>query len=70
MHCFSGNILPPDDLAFGRAFDASLRDYLLKHEPTLSIRSETNRCKWFGESMDYSQAIEAMQVLELKAAAP
>ena len=68
--CFRGNILPRDDLASGRAFDDSLRDYLMKHEPDLSITSETSRCKWFGESIDYSQAIEAMQVLERKAAAP
>ena len=62
--------MPSDDLALGRAFDDSLRDYLMKHEPDLSITTETSRCKWFGESIDYSQAIEAMQVLERKAAAP
>ena len=62
--CFRGNILPPSDLATGRAFEDSLRDYLAKHEPGLSITFETSRCKWFGESMDYSQAIESMQVLE------
>jgi len=34
----------------------------------LSITAETSRCQWRGESMDYSQAIEAMQFLESKAA--
>ena len=64
--CFRGNILPPRDVGSGRTFE----DYLAKHEPGLSITFETSRCKWFGESMDYSQAIESMQVLERKAAAP
>jgi hypothetical protein len=36
----------------------------------LCITAETSRCQWRGESMDDSQAIEAMQVLERKAAAP
>ena len=64
--CFRGNILPrrPSD----GGFEDSLRDYLTKHEPGLSITAETSRCQWRGESMDYSQAIEAMQVLERKAA--
>ena len=51
-----------------RGFDESLRDYLEKHEPGLSITSETARCQWHGESMDYSHAIESMQFLERKAA--
>jgi hypothetical protein len=42
----------------------------MKHEPGLSINAETSRCQWRGETMDYSQAIEAMQFLEHKAAAP
>ena len=42
----------------------------MKHEPELSITPETSRCQWRGETMDYSQAIEAMQMLEQKAAAP
>ena len=50
-----------------RGFEDSLRDYLMKHEPGLSITAETSRCRWHGESMDYSQAIEAMQFLEQKA---
>ena len=69
--CFRGNIAkrsdpPPSD----GEFEDSLRGYLRKHEPDLSITTETSRCQWHGESMDYSQAIEAMQVLERKTAAP
>ena len=41
----------------------------MKHEPGLSITSGTSLCKWFGESTDYSQAIEAVQVLGRKVAA-
>jgi len=61
--CFRGNILPPLSVTQS-GFEDSLRDYLLKHEPKLSITPETSRCQWHGESMDYSQAIEAMQTLE------
>ena len=39
-------------------------------DPGLAITVETSRCQWHGESMDYSQAIESMQLLESKAAAP
>lgn len=59
--CFRGNISPP---AGDVGFEDSLRDYLRKHEPRLSITAATSRCQWRGETMDYSQAIEAMQVLE------
>ncbi len=67
--CFRGNILraaQPDYLGF----EDSLWGFLKKHEPGLSITAETSRCQWRGESMDYSQAIESMQSLEHKAAAP
>lgn len=30
-------------------------------EAGLSIDAKTGRCKWLGETMDYSQAIEGMQ---------
>jgi hypothetical protein len=62
--CFRGNISP----SASRGFDTSLRDCLSKHEPGLAITPETSRCQWRGESMDYSQAIEAMQTLEHLAA--
>lgn len=48
----------------------SLRDYMKTYDPGLSITAETSRCQWRGENMDYSQAIEAMQFLEHKAAVP
>jgi hypothetical protein len=54
--CFSGNKSPP-----------GLRDYLTRHEPELSITAETSRCRWLGENLDFSLAIEAMQLLESKA---
>ncbi len=64
--CFRGNILPPVQSLY-RGFEHSLRDYLSKHDPGLSITAETSRCQWHGESMDYNQAIEAMQFLDSKA---
>ncbi len=67
-HCFRGNISPLVPSSAYRGFEDSLRDYLRKHEPGLLITPETGRCQWHGESMDYSQAIEAMQFLEHKAA--
>jgi hypothetical protein len=66
--CFRGNILPP--LPPNSSFEDCLQDYLKKHEPRLAITPETSRCQWRGESMDYSQAIEAMQFLDDKAAVP
>jgi hypothetical protein len=36
----------------------------------LNITAKTGRCRWLGETMDYSQAIESMQFLEQKAAPP
>ena len=67
-HCFRGNISPRGD-SIERGFEDSLRDYLMKHDPGLSITAQTSRCQWRGETMNHSQAIEAMQVLERKAAA-
>jgi hypothetical protein len=67
VNCFRGNILPPAPSTY-RGFEDSLRSYLMKHEAGLSITPETSRCQWHGESIDYSQAIEAMQFLEQKAA--
>ena len=66
VKCFRGNILPPVHSTY-RGFEDSLRDYMKTYDPGLSITAETSRCQWRGESMDYSQAIEAMQLLESKA---
>ena len=65
--CFRGNSLPPITSNY-RGFEDSLRDYLSKHGQKLSITAETASCKWGGERMDYSMAIESMQFLEQKAA--
>ena len=65
--CFRGNSLPPITSNY-RGFEESLRDYLSKHGQKLSITAETASCKWGGERMDYSMAIESMQFLEQKAA--
>src|SRR5688572_7747867 len=70
VKCFRGNILPPLPRSTYRGFEDSLRDYMKTHDPGLSITAETSRCQWHGESMDYSQAIEAMQFLDSKAAVP
>jgi hypothetical protein len=60
--------LPPLEPSTYRGFEDSLRDYVQRHHPGLAITAETSRCQWHGESMDYSQAIEAMQFLDSKAA--
>jgi hypothetical protein len=56
--CFRGNNVP------------SLAEHLRIHAPGLSITAGTSRCQWHGETMDYNQAVEAMQFLEGKAAVP
>jgi hypothetical protein len=53
---FSGNVA------------SSLQSHLCALAPQLEITADTARCQWHGETMDYSQAIEAMQVLENNAA--
>jgi hypothetical protein len=37
----------------------------LNPDPNVRIDASTSRCKWLGERMDYSSAIEAMQFREL-----
>jgi hypothetical protein len=64
--CFRGNVLPPIESTYA-GFEESLRLYLLNCEAGLSIDAATSRCRWLGETMDYSQAIEAMQCLERSA---
>ncbi|HVS23190.1 MAG TPA: HNH endonuclease signature motif containing protein [Gammaproteobacteria bacterium] len=48
------------------AFEATLRYHCerLNPDPDLKIAAQTSRCKWLGERMDYSTAIEAMQFRE------
>ena len=64
----SWNVSRPVEAPSG--FERSLQSYLREQEPGLAITTATSRCQWRGESMDYSQAIESMQFLEGKAAAP
>ena len=48
------------------AFEATLRYHCerLNPDPDVNIDANTSRCKWLGERMDYSTAIEAMQFRE------
>ena len=41
----------------------------LNPDPSVNIDSSTSRCKWLGERMDYSSAIESMQFREAAALA-
>jgi uncharacterized protein DUF222/HNH endonuclease len=50
------------------AFEDSLRSHLRSLDPTLEIDAQTSRCKWLGERMDYSLAIEGLQCLRDRAA--
>ncbi len=43
------------------SFEPTLRSYLNNLDPSLRIDAETSRCRWFGERMDYSLAIEGLQ---------
>jgi len=59
--CFRGSVVAarePD-----ASFEETLRIHVLNLEAGLSIDAKTSRCRWLGESMDYSQAIEGMQRL-------
>jgi hypothetical protein len=67
---FRGNIplarpVPAADVSF----EEVLRIHMLNREAGLHIDGETSRCRWLGEPMDYSQAIEGMQFLRDRAAA-
>jgi hypothetical protein len=58
VHCFRGSISGADSKP------KSLRLCTLNREAGLAITRETGRCQWRGERMDYSQAIEGMQLLD------
>jgi hypothetical protein len=67
-HCFRGSVVAaaePD-----ASFEETLRIHVLNLEAGLAIDAKTSRCRWLGESMDYSQAIEGMQFLRDRDAAP
>ncbi len=65
--CFRGSVVAtrePD-----ASFEETLRIHVLNLEAGLAIDATTSRCRWLGESMDYSQAIEGMQFLRDRDAA-
>ena len=65
--CFRGSVVAarePD-----ASFEETLRIHVLNLEAGFAIDAKTSRCRWLGESMDYSQAIEGMQFLRDRAAA-
>jgi hypothetical protein len=62
--CFRGNISAVRPaVAVDCSFEETLRVYMLSRDAGLSIDASTSRCRWLGESMDYSQAIEGMMFL-------
>jgi hypothetical protein len=66
--CFRGNKLPhalphTQDTPTERALEA------LNRSAGLAIDAQTSRCRWLGERMDYSVAIEGLQWRDANAAA-
>ena len=65
--CFRGNIVadePPMGDAALAQFEESLKGFVQSFVPPVPIDAGTARCKWLGERMDYSTAIEGMQFRE------
>jgi hypothetical protein len=61
---FRGNIsLARPVPAADASFEETLRVHMINREAGLHIDSQTSRCRWLGEPMDYSQAIEGMHFL-------
>jgi hypothetical protein len=64
---FRGNFAEPeprpdgDDRPGADAFEQALRFHLRRRDPSLEIDAQTSRCRWLGERMDYSLAIEGLQ---------
>jgi hypothetical protein len=48
----------------GDPFERSLQSYLRTLKPDLHVDASTGRCRWLGETMDYSFAIEGLQCLD------
>ena len=59
--CFRGSVVVADEP--DASFEEALRIHALNVEEGIAIDAKTSRCRWLGESMDYSQAIEGMQFL-------
>ncbi|HEX6006960.1 MAG TPA: hypothetical protein VFY80_03300 [Burkholderiales bacterium] len=64
---FRGNVSLPGHPSYPGAGD-DLRIRTLNREAGLRIDAHTSRCRWQGETMDYSMAIEGMYGLEEHAA--
>jgi hypothetical protein len=64
--CFRGNNTeaPPVGDAGLAQFEESLKGFVQVFAPDVPIDAGTARCKWLGERMDYSTAIEGLQFLE------
>jgi hypothetical protein len=63
---FSGSASAPEHSVPDRtpqttSFEDALRFHAERLNPGVSIDSQTSRCKWLGERMDYDIAIEGMQ---------
>ena len=64
---FRGNFAEPepqpaaDDPPGLGSFEQALRFHLRRRDPSLQIDAHTSRCRWLGERMDYSLAIEGLQ---------
>jgi len=48
----------------GDPLERSLEAYLRRRDPGLHVDARTGRCRWLGETMDYSLAIEGLQCLD------
>jgi hypothetical protein len=64
---FRGNFAEPEpqadvdgDPSLG-SFEQALRFHLRRLDPSLQIDAQTSRCRWLGERMDYSLAVEGLQ---------
>jgi hypothetical protein len=64
--CFRGNNAeaPPMGDAGLAQFEESLKGFVQHFAPDVPIDAGTARCKWLGERMNYSTAIEGLQFLE------
>jgi hypothetical protein len=63
---FSGSASPPENRVPDGTlqityFEDALRSCMERLNPGVPIDAHTSRCKWLGERMDYSTAIEGMQ---------
>ena len=68
IDCAGLGASPLDDAAL-EAFDAAIRYHAEQLKSGPEIDETTARCKWLGEPMDYSTAIESMQFREKAAKA-